>query len=1118
MSVAVPADAAVRAHHSPYQGLVPYSEADADWFFGRDEWSAVVADNLRAYRITVLYGASGVGKSSLLHAGMIPALNDEARENVVDHGVRRLLPIAFSAWSLDDPLSALKDTLLAAGEPLEGTLVDVLDQLPLRVGGPVLLVLDQLEELFVYHERSGDTTIEELALLLRRRDPAVHFLLSIREDALADLDRFQGQVAGLGDHLLRLEHLDRGAGREAITAPLELWNRVAAESSGEVDIEPELVEAVLDQVTTGRVSLDDKVAVTNGNHMAGIEAPYLQLVLVHLWDEERKQGSNTLRLETLERLGGAGPIVRTHLDASLGSLSATEQDLAGRTLRFLVTPSGTKIALRTSDLADYAEVPADRLEPLVERLAGPARVLRPAGDGRYEIYHDALAGPIHDWQQRWDDRHRRHRERRRLLFLTSIIIMLVAIVAGVSLLAIWALHQRHTANRAARSATSRELAASAKQALASDPELSLLLSTEAVRDAPTQQAVDSLKQSLLASQVRRAFSAGAGPVNTVAFSPDGRLVLTADPKAARLWDAASGRLLGIFPGHGSPVNGAAFDPGGERVVVARAGGPIEIWSVASRRVVRRLSGDSLGDNEVSFATERNPRWVVSAGLSGTTHVIDARTRRVRATLDVNRIAESAAMSPDGVHVAVGYSTGPTRIWDVSTEKQVLSLPSRDTWTVVYSSEGKRVLTADDDAARIWDADTGRLLAKLAPERTIGIVAAAFSRDGGRVVTADRNGDVEIWDVAGKREISVLRGHTDEVESVAFSNDGHFVVSGSKDGSARIWEVEKARSYTQLGGKGDHFATFSWDGKLALTQGPDGTLSAWPVTREPRPIHVPTGAVVGWAFSPDGERVALRRKSGIEIWRTTDWRRVRALGPKSVGARTIGFSSDNRFLVTANRARFANVWDAASGKLVRRLTCRGGTVWDSSFSPTGMLLAVTCLDEVVVWRAASTSPADWTPLRRFGKTPNPYYAVLFSPHAEFLVIFNSNKTATVMRTDTWRQSSTLGLLLSDGYTFSPRDDLLVAVDDKGAPGAWDLVSGQRLALFDDVRGRVADVSFTSDRGFVLVASRNGAVDRYACDVCGSVDELLTVAEARATRPLTAEERSVFLHEDEPNQRS
>ncbi len=101
------AAAAVGRRGSPYQGLVPYAEADAEWFFGRDEWSEVLADNFRAYRVTVLYGVSGVGKSSLLRAGLIRRLVDEARENVADLGSPRLLPVGFSAWSLDDPVTAL---------------------------------------------------------------------------------------------------------------------------------------------------------------------------------------------------------------------------------------------------------------------------------------------------------------------------------------------------------------------------------------------------------------------------------------------------------------------------------------------------------------------------------------------------------------------------------------------------------------------------------------------------------------------------------------------------------------------------------------------------------------------------------------------------------------------------------------------------------------------------------------------------------------------------------------------------------------------------------------------------------------------------------------------------
>jgi Novel STAND NTPase 1 len=310
MTISAAPAAPVSTRHSPYQGLVPYTEADAEWFFGRDEWSEMLADNFRAYRITVLYGSSGVGKTSLLGAGMLRRLGDEAAENVAELGSPRFLPVRFSAWSLDDPLAALRGAVreaaettrpdLAAPSP-EGALADVLAAWPELVGGQLLVVLDQLEELFAYRDRPDDEVVEELTAALRRRDPAVHFLLSIREDALASLDRFKGHVSGLGEHLLRLEHLDRNGAQGAIVEPLERWNRVVAGAGEKVEIEPPLVEAVLEQVTAGKVSLGDTAA--RPENRRGIEAPYLQLVLTRLWDEERRSGSRVLRLQTLERLG-----------------------------------------------------------------------------------------------------------------------------------------------------------------------------------------------------------------------------------------------------------------------------------------------------------------------------------------------------------------------------------------------------------------------------------------------------------------------------------------------------------------------------------------------------------------------------------------------------------------------------------------------------------------------------------------------------------------------------------------------------------------------------------------------------------------------------------------------
>jgi hypothetical protein len=294
-----------------------------------------------------------------------------------------------------------------------------------------VIILDQFEEYFVYHPRDDGTFAAEFPRAVNRAELAVSFLVSIREDALARLDRFKGQIPNLFGNYLRIDRLSRQAAREAIMRPLEEYNgRVAADER--MKIEPHLVEAVLDQVRVGNVQLGVTGAGViggDGARESRIEAPFLQLVLTRLWEEESTAGSHALRLETLDRLGGAGRIVPAHLDAAMDQLPRPERDVAARVFRFLVTPSGTKIAHRASDLAEYAGVSADVVGLLLDHLGGPqARILRGAGDGRYEIYHDVLAAAILDWRAR---RVQAIRAARKRWLLLSCGLLCLAIVSGL---------------------------------------------------------------------------------------------------------------------------------------------------------------------------------------------------------------------------------------------------------------------------------------------------------------------------------------------------------------------------------------------------------------------------------------------------------------------------------------------------------------------------------------------------------------------------------------------------------------------------------------------------------------------------------------------------------------
>ena len=381
----------------PYKGLASYedSEFDVRFFFGREREREIICANLMASKLTVLYGDTGVGKSSVLRAGVAHSLR--ARGDAL--GV-----VVFDAWK-DDPAAGLIAALAAsAGIEPRATLADTLEACAAKLDGDVYVILDGVEEYFLYHEgESGPGTFfSELPEAVKRPGLRASFLLAIREDALARLDRFKASIPNLFGNYLRLPHLDREAAKSAILGPVDRYNELV-DASERMTVDTDLADAVLDEVAAGRVDLGQagRGVVAGAPVDDRIEAPYLQLVMRRLWEAEEEAGSHTLRSSTLEALGGAEEIVRAHLARALEPLTGEQKDIAAAVFNHLVTPSGTKIAHAVPDLARYADVSETDLEPVLATLARE-RILRPAaadgGAPRYEIYHDVLGEAVLAWR------------------------------------------------------------------------------------------------------------------------------------------------------------------------------------------------------------------------------------------------------------------------------------------------------------------------------------------------------------------------------------------------------------------------------------------------------------------------------------------------------------------------------------------------------------------------------------------------------------------------------------------------------------------------------------------------------------------------------------------------
>ena len=433
-----------RTRSSPYRGLEPFDEADAAFFFGRERETRLITASLFAAPLTVLYGASGVGKSSVLRAGVLPRLRER----------HDLLPVVFPTVASEagtassvvlrgwqsDPLSGIKETTALALHAASGDKPSVRRRFQDAVlkhktrslreflvachkvsRRRVMVILDQFEEYSLYHPED-EAFAEQFPDAVVPGDLSVSFLVSLREDAVAKLDRFKGRISGLWDSYRRIDHLDRQSAEEAIRRPLDEYNRQQPECQP-MRIEDTLINKVLDDVQTESVQFEGTGSGTLGRRKdsAGrIETPYLQLVMTRLWEREQAEGSRELRFVTLEREGFAPQIVLTHLDRVMEQFTDDERDVAARVFHRLVTPSGAKIAFTVGDLAEYERIESEKLAPILRRLEeGSRRILRrvaarteTADEPRYEIFHDRLGTAVLAWRTKRLKEQERERSQR----------------------------------------------------------------------------------------------------------------------------------------------------------------------------------------------------------------------------------------------------------------------------------------------------------------------------------------------------------------------------------------------------------------------------------------------------------------------------------------------------------------------------------------------------------------------------------------------------------------------------------------------------------------------------------------------------------------------------------
>jgi WD domain, G-beta repeat len=305
---------------------------------------------------------------------------------------------------------------------------------------------------------------------------------------------------------------------------------------------------------------------------------------------------------------------------------------------------------------------------------------------------------------------------------------------------------------------------------------------------------------------------------------------------------------------------------------------------------------------------------------------------------------AAGFSPDGKRI-VTASGNVARVWDAATGAP-LGEPLRGhegpVMSASFSPDGMRIVTgSDDETARLWDAATGAPLGEPLRGHEGPVMSASFSADGTRIVTASDDKTARVWDAADGKEIAILIGHEGPVLSAAFSPDGKRIVTASDDETVRVWDPATARligTPLQAHPEPIYTANFSPDGSRILAASGNGA----------RVWDVATGSTVATflnqgrpllsaSFSPDGSRIITASGRNARIFETSTGRDVAILSDGKSDVTFASFSPDGSRAVTVSPSKGARIWDLAFKKL----------------SPTGILKEV-CTSTL---RARSTMTRD-----------------------------------------------------------------------------------------------------------------------------------------------------------------